>query len=76
MTHREMVIDILRKSKRPLTCAAICRALQDKMKITQYTSGSISSILAKLVKEKVYVEYGEQVGPKGGYTYKFIPVRE
>lgn len=74
VTRKERILKMLKRPGTKLTCQAICKKIikADKLEgnIALYLSGSISSILAKLVKEKV-LRYSELEGPRGGHIYEF-----
>lgn len=53
------------------TCSDICALLSSEYNVTRYTSGSVSSILRKLVIEGVVEIDKERKGVKGGNVYKF-----
>lgn len=57
-----------------MTCGEVCKRIIEDEKLegntARYLSGSISSILRKLVAEGV-LEYAEDLkGPKGGHVYQ------
>ncbi len=73
LTRRARIIQMLRIGKTQLTCGQICKKLIEEQELTgnvaHYLSGSVSSILAKLVKEGV-VKYSDKSGPRGGHVYQ------
>jgi hypothetical protein len=75
MTRKERILKILKRPSTKLTCQAICKKIIKAEKIDEsssiafYLSGSISSILAKLVKTKV-LRYSDIEGPRGGHIYE------
>jgi hypothetical protein len=72
-TRREMILQMFPDNTVKLTCAQICHAIIEKQNlngnIAQYLSGSVSSILRKLVL-KGDLKYAEGFGIKGGHLYQ------
>lgn len=75
MTRKERILKMLKRPGTKLTCQAICKKiikaekLDESSSVAHYLSGSISSILAKMVKEKV-LRYAEEEGPRRGHIYE------
>lgn len=73
MTRRELILDILSQTDHPITCAEICQWIEVKENLTasirMYLSGSVSSLLRKMV-IKNQIKIASLKGPKGGQTYK------
>lgn len=71
-TRKQMIIHIV-SSNGELSCAEICVRLIAYGYVSegskQYLSGSVSSILAKLVKENI-LEYSFKKSIRGGHIYK------
>lgn len=76
MTRKEKCIELISKSKLPISCANICFEiiLSEQLcgNTAKYLSGSISSILAKLVKEG-RIGISIHKGPRGGMRYISCP---
>lgn len=74
-TRKQQILFLLDKPQTKMTCSEICEEIVRFEKIpsdssvARYLSGSISSILAKLVKEKT-LKYAKEKGPKGGHVYQ------
>lgn len=71
-TRKKIIIDLITEVG-PLSCAHVCDYLINSGFVTntakKYLSGSVSSILAKLVKEKV-LKYSDTKAIKGGHIYE------
>lgn len=71
-TRKYRITELLKRIDEPATCGEITRyvILSEGLKgnVAHYVNGSVSSILKKLVDEKV-LAYGERKGPHGGATY-------
>jgi hypothetical protein len=72
-TRKELIILLLHGGEIKMTCGAIVKKIIAIEGLTgsvaHYLSGSISSILNKLVKEDV-LKYAEGKGPRGGHIYQ------
>lgn len=72
-SRREIVLQLLSKPGTKMTCQELTKRIIKKQKLTgsvaHYLSGSISSILLKLVKDKV-VKRAKEKGPLGGSVYQ------
>lgn len=74
MTRKERILKMLKDPNTKLTCGQMCKKIIKDEKLTDkahYLSGSISSILNKMVKDGV-LKYAEEKGPKGGYVYQKV----
>lgn len=74
MTHQEQILKILgspfNKAKHGMTCTEICKQIKlQNERSRHYLSGSISSILNKLVKQGKLYYHSSSFGPKGGHVY-------
>lgn len=72
MTNKALILKLLAWES-PLTCAVITqRIIKEKYqnKPQPYLSGSISSTLAKMVKDDILEYTPGTVGPKGGHFYQ------
>lgn len=73
ITRKQMILSILKNPDTKLTCQQLCKKIIKKQKLTDniahYLSGSISSILNKMVKDGI-LKYAKEVGVKGGYVYQ------
>lgn len=74
MTRKQIILKYLKNPKTVLSCKEICDKIIKEEKIfgttvAHYLSGSVSTILAKLVKEGV-LKYAEGTGPMGGHLYQ------
>ncbi|HEV3223910.1 MAG TPA: hypothetical protein VGZ90_13570 [Puia sp.] len=72
-SRRETILTILKNSNTELTCQEICKKIIKAEKLTgnvaHYLSGSISSKLAKLVKQGI-LRYADEEGIRGGHVYQ------
>lgn len=73
MTRKEMILRYLKNPHAVLSCQDICKKIIKRQKlagnVAKYLSGSISSVLAKLVKEGI-LKYAKGSGPRGGHLYQ------
>ena len=73
ITRKQMILTILNNPETKLTCQQLCKIIIKKQKlkdnIAHYLSGSVSSILNKMVKDGV-LKYSEETGVRGGYVYQ------
>jgi hypothetical protein len=73
MTRKQKILHYLQFSYIIMSCQDITDKIIKEEKLTgnvaKYLSGSISSILAKLVKDGV-LKYAEGKGPRGGHLYQ------
>lgn len=71
-----MIVDMLQTTQFSLSCLDICKYLISEKKIPKhlqhYLPGSISSILNKLVKDRIII-YDSKTTPRGGHLYKYNP---
>lgn len=70
-TNKEMIVDMLKEGT-PLSCWDITKRII-KIKYPKgatYLSGSISSILAKMVKDNDRIEYAPGKAIRGGHLYQ------
>lgn len=76
VTRRELILIYLAAPGSQMTCQQICyRIIKDQnidpqSSVANYLSGSISSILAKMVKDGILEYVPEQTGPNGGHIYR------
>lgn len=72
MTRKEIILSIIKPGIQ-ISCGDLCKIIINTQNLTgnkaRYLSGSISSILNKMVKDKILM-YSPIKGPKGGYTYE------
>lgn len=75
MTRREKILDLLKLPHSHMTCGEICSFIVTDEglsgNVAKYLSGSISSILRKMV-DKGELHYSQIKGPRGGYRYQKI----
>ena len=75
MTRREIIIKILTSSKLAWSCQELCKfmiAVEGlKGNKARYLSGSVSSILKKLVDKKI-LEYSDVKTKRAGHKYKIV----
>ena len=73
MTRREKILGYLNDPKITLSCAAICDTIIREEKLTgnvaKYLNSSISSILAKMIRDKT-LKYAGWTTPRGGHVYQ------
>lgn len=73
MTIKDQILKMLRNPRSKKTCAQITKKIVTDNNLTgsvaHYKSGSVSSILNKLVKDGA-LKYAEETGPKGGHVYQ------
>lgn len=74
MSRRDQILKLLEKKGAMLTCQQITSKIIKKEKLTgnraTYLSGSISSLLRKMVKEDILKYANEEAGPRGGHVYQ------
>lgn len=72
-TRKQLILQMLKDPTTKLTCTEMTKRIIARQKLTgnnaYYLSGSISSILNKLVKEGV-LQYADEKGIRGGYKYQ------
>lgn len=72
MTRKNKILTYLKQGVK-MSCQEICEKIikEDKLtgNVAHYLSGSVSSILRKMVKEEV-LKYAEGKGPRGGHLYQ------
>lgn len=73
LSRRETILHLLKKPEKKMSCQQICKYIIKKESLTdnvaRYLSGSISSKLAKLVKDGV-LKYADEKSIKGGHLYQ------
>lgn len=73
LTRKQLILQLLKKHDTKLSCQQICKSIIASQKLTgnvaHYLSGSISSILNKLVKDGE-LQYAEGTAVRGGYLYQ------
>lgn len=70
-TNKALILEMLKEGD-ALTCAEITKIVIEQKYVTPqpYLSGSISSTLAKMIKDEI-LEYAPDLeGPKGGHVYQ------
>lgn len=74
-TRREMILALLEKHTNKLSCQEICKTIIKKQNLTgnvaHYLSGSVSSILNKLVKDGE-LKYADGTAVRGGHLYQRV----
>lgn len=74
MTRKERILLLLKKPGRKMTCQEITKYFikKDKLEgnVAIYLSGSISSILRKMVDDQLLMYDEHAKGPRGGHVYK------
>lgn len=75
MTRKEFVLNLLREeeNEKGLSCQKIVEALIIEEELTEdrimYLSGSVSSMLRKMVKQRE-LKYSEETTKRGGHIYQ------
>lgn len=74
-SRREYILQLLNhNNKFTFTCQDICKLIIFKENLignkAKYLSGSVSSILNKMVKDNVLKYSSIKTGPRGGYVYE------
>lgn len=78
MTRKEIIIAYLKNPKTKLSCQDIVKRIIKEQKlpadgsVANYLSGSISSLLADLVRKGI-LRYAKERGPRGGHIYQKNP---
>lgn len=76
MTQKQFILDLFWQEPAPeLTCQEITVLVGIQFsKTSKYLSGSVSSTLRKLVKQRDLFVMKDRTGPRGGMVYKRILV--
>jgi len=68
MTYREHILALL-EERHEITCAQIVKILHLLGRGTSYLTGSITSLLTRMVKDKQIKIHPTKKGPRGGKIY-------